>query len=120
MTEQFLLVGLLGAAVGAISLTITRSKLFRPFRMALMAAESAAPVGSWLEIIFGFLHELSRCCYCISHWVAIAAYFTYHPVLIQQPVLNAFLVIFLLVSLSTPVAWMLFTCASAVEPAEDS
>jgi hypothetical protein len=118
MGEQLLLVALLGLASGSISLTLTRSKLFRPLRLSLMHVE--ARYDGAIPTLFGYLHELSRCCYCMCHWVAIAAFFSFRPVLYSQPILNALLCIFVTVTVSVLVAGLLFACASVIEPAKDA
>jgi len=50
---------LLAIAVSIISVTITRSKVFRGFRMFLDGKNE-------------WLHSLFTCAYCMSHWIAAA------------------------------------------------
>lgn len=62
-----LLLLLISAATSAISLTISRAKIFEWLRKGLPKRK---PPGK-------FLAELISCPYCISHWVALALVWAY-------------------------------------------
>lgn len=79
---------MLGVGAGVISLTVTRSKLFKPLR-------------EWL-IGFPWIYDLLTCPYCFAHWSALFLSILYLP-------LHEFLVNWLVITaIACPVMWILF------------
>lgn len=72
-------VAVLALATAAISVTVSRSRIFASAR-------------EWIAIRNTWLGELVSCSYCTSHWVAIALVAIYRPVLISQWIFVDFLV----------------------------
>jgi hypothetical protein len=60
----------LGVATGAISLVLTKSKMFEPMH-------------AWLEKHNTFLSNLLDCPWCTSHWVALFFVLIYRPLLLD-------------------------------------
>lgn len=56
----------LSLAIAAVSITITKTKVFRSFR-------------EWIDERSDWFGELVHCPYCTSHWVAFAAVAYYQP-----------------------------------------
>ncbi len=64
--NQLINILVIGICVGTISNTVSRTKVFKSFRLAVYRRNQ------W----FG---ELFRCPYCLSHWVAFAAVAFFGP-----------------------------------------
>lgn len=81
-------ISMLALATAAISVTISRAKIFKSAR------EYVAGRSEW----FG---ELISCHYCLSHWVAITMVLIYRPLLVQAwlPV-DVAVMVFVVVALS--------------------
>ena len=65
---MWLLVAVLsvGAATAVVTLTISRSRIFRPLR-------------TWVAERSDFLYDLLECPYCLSHWVALGLTLIHGP-----------------------------------------
>lgn len=75
-------------AIAAASLTLSRGKIFRKQRL-------------WLKKRAPWLGALLSCPYCVSHWIAAAAYIAYPKWLFTGSVLGDFLLgVFYLVGTS--------------------
>ena len=62
----------LGIANGMISLCVTKSKLFEPFRDLFFNRSANNKLMSWV-------YDLVSCPYCFSHWVAFAMVAIWQP-----------------------------------------
>lgn len=73
----------LSAANGFISLAVTKSQVFTPFR-DFFFNRSAAVKHTWLRLkwtkLMGWLYDLVSCPYCFSHWVALVMIAVWQPV----------------------------------------
>ena len=67
----FYQVAVLALATSAISVTISKARLFASLR-------------EWIASRNEWLGDLVSCSYCTSHWVAIALIAIYRPVLVPQ------------------------------------
>jgi hypothetical protein len=85
---------LCSVAVGCVSLTITKSKIFEPVRDY---------VEGW-----DFISDLINCPYCISHWVSAGAYLLFRPYLIEDGARNFLMCFFLMIALATPVVFLIY------------
>jgi hypothetical protein len=91
MTTIFNVV-ILAIATSVISVTITRARVFREFRMFLDGKNE-------------WIHSLFTCSYCMSHWVAAALVIAYDVRLIHMWAPRDILVtIFVVVGLATLVS----------------
>jgi hypothetical protein len=78
------------AAVGATSLTLSRSKLFLPARF-------------WVMRKSRWWGDLVTCWYCLAHWLSLAAAFALGPLeLSGSYLINCFITAMTLVALSAP------------------
>jgi hypothetical protein len=75
MLNHLIEILVLAATTGTISVTITRSKVFKPLREWLKGRTGR--IGKWFAGLFS-------CWYCMSHWVAFAATTVWQPVLIPS------------------------------------
>ncbi len=81
-------VTILALATAAISVTISKARIF-------------ASVREWVTAHSTWLGELISCSYCTSHWVAIAFVAIYRPVLIpQQAVVDLIVSVFAMVGIA--------------------
>jgi len=80
---------LIGIAVAAISLTVTRSDLFRPFRNDVRNVK--------------FLGKVLTCPYCFSHWMAAILSIFYQPELKTYVIIEWFIGLFCIVAISVPI-----------------
>lgn len=85
--------------VAVITLTISRSKLFRPLRRTLRAR---VPV----------LGTLASCPYCLSHWIGWGVAVVFQPQ-------GAFWMGFVLVALAAPVMAGVMQCIILIGKADD-
>lgn len=83
---------ILGLAVGAAALTISKSKVFYAFRVWLMKRNR-------------FLGDLINCPYCTGHWLAFAAVAFFQP----RPVSSGFLLVDLAAAAFAIIAIAAFT-----------
>lgn len=90
-------VAVLALATAAISLTITKGRIFTSAR-------------EWIAGRNKWLGELMSCPYCTSHWVAIVLVAIYRPVIIQQ-----WFLIDLLVSVFAMVAMSAVICGVVIK-----
>jgi hypothetical protein len=86
---------ILGAATGAISMTISKSKLFKPLR-DLIPRRNA---------FLAFLDDGLACPYCTSHWIAFLLTLVYFP----KPLPHTWVGVDFLVSMMVIVALASFT-----------
>jgi hypothetical protein len=93
---------LLGAATGAISMTVSKSKFFKPLRNYLNEFSTGF---NWVARVGGFLGDLVSCPYCTSHWVAFLLTLAYFP----KPLPHVWLPLDFLVSMMVVVALASFT-----------
>ena len=101
---------LLGAVVAAISVTLTKSSLFRPVRMWL---------GSRTGGFWRFLARLIDCPYCTSHWIAaLVVGVTDRHFLHVNPVVDFIVTGFLLVTLAAPFSWLIYNSYVKMHPLE--
>lgn len=82
----------LGLAVGALSWTLTKAKVFEWLRQ-------------WIANRNKWLGDLAKCPYCASHWLGAGAVIYYHPILMRSDVY----VLDLVVSIFIVVAFASFT-----------
>jgi len=83
-----ILLTIIGVAVGAVSITIGRTELFRPVRMAVRARST-------------FLGKLLNCPYCLAHWFALTGMAVFQPVLVSAyPLASLFLGLFFVVAVA--------------------
>ena len=68
--QELIKVVILAMAVSPASLTITKTKVFKPFR------EAVAKRSYWLG-------ELFSCPYCLSHWLSFGAVALFKPVVVS-------------------------------------
>ncbi len=88
-------VAVLALATAAISVTISKARLFASAR------EWIAKRNTWLG-------ELMSCSYCTSHWVAIALVAIYRPVLVSQWIIvDLFVSVFAVVAIAAIVSGMI-------------
>lgn len=82
--QNLILLVLLAAPVACVSLTLTRSMLFKGFR-------------EWVGGRSDFFGELVRCPFCTSHWVAFVACAIFKPWVVYSniPVLGIVLQFFI-------------------------
>ena len=106
MTE-FVKLLLLSVACGSISMTVSKSKFFQPFRRLV---KSKSP----------FFGELFSCPYCVSHWVSILLTIIYfpRPVCSRYAIIDAWISIMMMVSLASVTAFVVYY-AYAVMSARD-
>jgi len=91
----FYQIAILALATAAISVTVSRARVFASAR-------------EWIAARSSWLGELVSCSYCTSHWVAIALVAIYRPVLIPQWVVVDFLVsVFGVVAIAAVVSGMI-------------
>lgn len=98
----------LAVAIAAVSLTITRASIFKPFRL-------------WVEEHSTFFGELVSCPYCMSHWVAlvVVSIFKTRVVVSSVPPADYLLTIFFLVSVSCLVAAPVFLAVATIHPRDE-
>lgn len=81
-------VAILALATAAISVTVSRARVFASTR-------------EWVAAHNKWLGELVSCSYCTSHWVAIAFVAIYRPVIISQwIVVDLFVSVFSVVAIA--------------------
>ena len=81
MIDNIIIIFILASAVGTVSMTISKSVLFKPIRNKIKNLE---------------------CPYCIGHWIALWFYIFYHPVLLNKIyILDDVVSYFVLVCFST-------------------
>jgi len=80
---------MLSLAVSAMSITVTKSSLFRGFRLSLKSKSE-------------FLGKMFSCSYCFSHWISALVIIGFHTqfVMIGGPIDNYAISIFALIALS--------------------
>jgi hypothetical protein len=101
--NSFYEVMVIALATAAISLTISKGRIFIPLR-------------EWIASRNTWLGELVSCFYCTSHWVAIALVVIYQPVLLRKWLFLDLLVsVFVVVSVSTLVCGAIIRLTSMGE-----
>lgn len=70
----------LGIAAGFISLTVTKSTLFEPFREFFFNRSEKSS-------IMKFIHDLVTCPYCFSHWVSLVMVSIWQPRIVNCGIL---------------------------------
>lgn len=76
MLTTILTVLFLGIAAGFISLAVTKSKIFEPFRDFFFYRSEKSTV-------MKFLYDLVTCPYCFSHWVTVVMVCIWKPRLVN-------------------------------------
>lgn len=86
----------LALATSAISMSFTQGSMFEPLR-------------NWIASKNTLLGELSRCFFCLSHWVAFGAVAIYQPRPLQIGSLADLIVAaFVVIALATLISGMMF------------
>lgn len=98
----------LSLPTATISLTITRSSIFEPFRGKMMQ------LNKWLG-------KLVSCPYCLSHWISFAMIGFYRPIIVQSGyyLLDLLVSAFALVGVTMPVAFLMFRSINGMIPETD-
>lgn len=100
-------VGLLAPAVAAVTMTVTKAKVFKPLRRAMSKRST------WLG-------ELFQCTYCMSHWISLVLWLLFRPVVVPGSVLqDGLLTVFSLVCLSSFFMWLIYRSHSAIPLGDD-
>jgi len=73
VAEDFVTALVLAFAIAAVSLTITKTKVSKPFRL-------------WVKSRNAWAGELFSCPYCLSHWITWVAVAVYRPRLLHSGV----------------------------------
>lgn len=100
MLAGLMAVVMLSVATAAISMTLTKAAVFKPMR-------------KWLAARSKWLGKLFSCPYCASHWVATGL------VLVYPPAIPLPLAIFVVVTLASPFAWLIYQSYSAITESEE-
>jgi Protein of unknown function (DUF1360) len=97
----------LAFATAAISMTVSKTKVFRPVR-------------NWTHAHSEWFGELIECPYCTIHWVAFAAVAVYRPVLVNSRahLLDLFISAFVLIAVASIVSGWIFQAFAGTAPAE--
>ena len=96
--ENFICTVMLSLAVSTISVTITKTIMFKPIR-------------SYIEQRSKWFGELFHCPYCLSHWVALFLFVFYAPKVINGFMILDYLVtFFVIVALAT--FWSFVICST--------
>jgi hypothetical protein len=108
MTEFFQLV-LLSIACGAISMTVSKSKVFLPVRR-------------WIKSWSVFLGEGLACPYCTSHWVAFILMLIYFPRVLHSgvTVIDFCVETMVVVAMASMTAWVVYSAYAAMTHPEES
>jgi len=87
----------LSAAVAAVSVTITLSKIALPFR-------------SWVKSKSPFVGDLVSCPYCFSHWGSLIAVLLFQPRFVHSPwwLLDYLVSIFAMVTYAAVFVYIIF------------
>lgn len=98
----------LSLATTAISLTITRARIFKEIR------ESIDSRSEWLG-------DLIHCPYCTSHWVSLGFCLGYQPRLVESDWLAVDVIVsgFVIVALSALFSGLVFTSVKATAPVQE-
>lgn len=98
----------LAFAVSAISMTLSKARIFKAIRQAINARNQ------WLG-------ELVNCPYCTIHWIAFAAIALYRPVLVVSGlwILDLFVSAFVVIAVASVVAGWIFQAFAGISPAEE-
>lgn len=72
MLTPIVTVALLALAVSSVSVTMTKSSIFKSTR-------------EWIDEKSSFFGDLVHCPYCTSHWLSFAAVAVYQPRLLDSP-----------------------------------
>lgn len=98
----------LAFAVSAISMTISKTKVFRPVRQ-------------WIQARSQWLGELVNCPYCTIHWVAFAAVALYRPIVVVSGlrVLDLFVSAFVVIAVASIVSGWIFQAFAGTAPDEE-
>jgi hypothetical protein len=99
---------LLSLATAAISLTLSKGKIFEPLR------EKFSQRSKWLGLLI-------TCTYCTSHWVAFALVAFYRPVPLQSGALliDLFVSAFAIIATGTLFAWIIYRAYMRLNPSEE-
>lgn len=100
---ELLYVMLLSIAVGAVTMTLSKSKIFLPIREIIKERSE-------------FLGDLINCTYCTSHWIAAAFVILFQPSLMDAAFQNFMLCWLLLVALASGTVWFIFKTHSVTRP----
>lgn len=96
--ENFICTVMLSLAVSSISVTITKTLMFKPIR-------------NYIEQKSKRLGTLFHCPYCLSHWVTLFFFIFYAPKVINGFVILDYLVtFFVIVALAT--FWSFIICST--------
>lgn len=95
-TEGIVSLVVLACSVSAVSLTITKAKVFEWLRNVM---------AKWK-----YPGELFKCSYCMSHWVSFILVAVYRPVVIRSPfwILDLAVSAFMVVSMATMISWLVY------------
>lgn len=86
----------LALATSAISMSFTQGSMFEPLR-------------KWIAGKSALLGELSRCFFCLSHWVAFAAVAIYRPRPLQIAwFVDLIVAAFVVIALATLISGLMF------------
>jgi len=88
-------------ACASVSMTVARSRLFRPLR-------------EWLVRRSAWLGKLVTCPYCFSHWVALTLVLALGWLGWRALIFDTFAV----VTLAAPLQWLIFASISAITEVE--
>jgi hypothetical protein len=99
---------LLSFAVASAAITITKSPIFESFRLSVEKRSKK-------------LGEGIKCPYCVSHWLAMLAVITCQP----MPMdvwwgFNMVADVFVIVTLATPLCWVIFQSGRGISALSDS
>jgi hypothetical protein len=99
MLHEFALVFVLSLVASTTSVTLTKARVFRGLR------DVVARCGGWLG-------DLARCPYCMSHWIAMLLVAVYRPRLTEcsLPILDYVVSVFSIVAMAT--LWSAGICGS--------
>lgn len=112
MNKGLLTLSLMGMVCGTISLIVTRAKISKPVRDWLR--KKADPPNS--SPFWKFWHGLLTCAFCISLWISVGLWVMFRPGVFDSLLLDAVTGTFVTAFLASPVAWVIYTCHSAIAP----
>lgn len=103
--DRWLAVVAMALAVATGSMTVTRSKVFKPLRWAIQRR----------SVFFG---DLITCPYCFSHWVAFAIVAWFRPRLVESsvPLVDYAVSAFAVVALATYGGGLIFRAFAVMPP----
>ncbi len=108
MVAEFLKLVFLSITCGAISMTISKSKLFVPPR-------------KWIKNRSTFLGGGLACPYCTSHWVALVLMLIYFPRLLHCGIIAIDFCVetMMVVAMASVTAWVIYSAYAAMTSSEE-